>query len=539
MSTANRVHLVLLDTSSGEMIKEFDNPDNKLYVQPHFSRDGNSIIMVLSGEGSKAIVKVDIESERETTLLKPVAENISAPLDFDKYILYNSTRSGIDNIYAVDTATKRIYRVTDRKFGAFNACISPDNTTIAFQDFTPDGFRIAIMPLKPGEWKDVAGEKDTATEREYFQPYAKEEAGNILSHIPDSVYPLSPYRRLRNSVKIYSWGIDPLTNLPHMGVGIRSQDMLSTTELEAGFRYDKNEESWGKYFKVNYNGLYPQFFFAYADGKRRSIFSNGEADTAGIKYDMIGYRDINIGAGLPLNFSGGSFIRKINLTAQSIHTELSQLYFRNASGKKFSRLELGDFYSFQYDASFEMRSLPNLRDVAPKFGAILQITVRNTPFKSFFQAKQTAVNAGVYLPGFFKHHSIRLRYYWQEDANSNYHFENRFDFIRNKKDQLFHGLRIWSVDYKMPLCYPDLQVLKGVLYFQRLKADLFTEICSGKPSFESLNNPINHYTNIGIEFTADVNIMRFLIPFEAGIRSSYLIQDHSISNQVIFKIPLF
>jgi hypothetical protein len=184
-----------------------------------------------------------------------------------------------------------------------------------------------------------------------------------------------------------------------------------------------------------------------------------------------------------------------------------------------------------------MQLRQSLRDVAPRFGAFLHYTLRNTPFKSFFQAKQSAVDVSLYLPGLFKHHSIKLRANLQEDANSSYHFENRFDFIRNKKDQLFHDLKIWSVDYKMPLCYPDLPVLKGLLYFQRLKAGFFTEWGIGRPSFENVNN--SHYTNMGIELTADINIMRFLIPVETGIRSSYLAQTRTVTHSLIFKLPLF
>jgi hypothetical protein len=143
----------------------------------------------------------------------------------------------------------------------------------------------------------------------------------------------------------------------------------------------------------------------------------------------------------------------------------------------------------------------------------------------------------VYLPGFFRHHSIRLRGSWQDDANSSYHFENRFDFFRNKRDQLFHQLELWSVDYKLPLAYPDVSLIKGLFYCQRLKADFFTEWGTGKPSFAFA--PVNHYTNMGIELTADVNVLRFLLPCEVGLRTAYLMQSRLITNSFIFKLPLF
>jgi hypothetical protein len=538
-TTDNKVFLCLFDAATGQMIKRYDNPGNRFYLQPHFTDDGRGIVMVVSVPGFKGIVKLDLESGLTHTVLPPVAENLSAPVEFGKYILYNSTRSGIDNIYAVDTATRQQFQVTNRKYGAFNPCISPDHRSIAFQDFTPDGFRVAVMPALPAQWRNInPGDTALATKTEYFETFARQEAGNILARIPDSVYPVSTYRRLKNAVNVYSWGIDPLTNWPKWSIGVRSLDLLSTTELAAGFRYDNKDRRWGKYFKVTYSGLYPQLFFGYADGKRKTILSSGQADTSGIHYDLVGFTDLDLGVKIPLNLSGGPFIRKLNLTAQGVYTRLNQLYYRS-DGKRFDKIRLGEMYSLKYDLLFDMHLRPGIRDVAPRFGSLVQLSYIHTPFHSFFEATQTAVDAQFYVPGFFKHHAILLRANWQQDATSNYHLENRYDFVRNLRDELFHDLQIWSIDYKLPICYPDAKVLKGVLYFQRIKAGLFTELGIGRPAHESEVNPIKRYNNTGVELTADVNFMRFLLPLEAGIRTSYLQQTHSIRQGFILRAPLF
>jgi hypothetical protein len=537
-TSGNKFILELLDAETGRIIRKFDNPENNEYLQPHFTNDGKNLLMVLSKPGVKSIVKMEIATGRVITLLKPVAENISAPVEYDHFVLYNSPQTGIDNINAVDTITGNVYQVTDRKYGAFNPCISPDNTSISFQDFTPDGFRVAVMPISPAEWKKLDGNNENEKKVEYFKPFAQEEAGNILAHIPDSVYPMSRYKRLSNAVKIYSWGIDPITNLPQMSFGLRSVDMLSTTTLEAGLRYDNNENRFGKYFRLSYQGLYPQFFFTYFGVRRKTIFpsDNGETDVTGIPYDLMSYQTFSLGTGLPLNFSKGSYITKLNLAAEAGYTNFSVLN-RRTGDEGYNKNKLGNFYSMQYDASFTMLQRQSIRDVAPRFGSLLQFTFRNTPTGSFFQAKQTAADATLYLPGFFKHHSVKLRADWQKDENSNYHFENRFDFVRNQSNRLFHQLNIWSVDYKLPLCYPDLPVFKGLFYIQRIKADFFSEWGTGKLSFGDNAEGITHYNNIGIELTADANVLRFLLPFDIGIRCSYLTQTRSVNYGLIVKFP--
>ncbi|HYM93806.1 MAG TPA: hypothetical protein VET23_06690, partial [Chitinophagaceae bacterium] len=473
-TTSCRYYLELLDAANGKLIKKFDNPKNNQYLQPHYTKDGKGILLIHAEPGFKSIVKVDIASGQVTTILNRIPENLSAPVDYKNFVLYNSPQSGTDNIYAVDTLTGEQYRVITRKYGAFNPCISPDNTTISFQDFTPDGFRIATIPIEVDKWEKINYPDVHAKKVEYFQPFAKQEEGNILSHIPDSVYSSTRYNKLTNAINVYSWGIEPLSNLPHLlSIGIKSQDLLSTTVLEAGYRYDENERHWGKYAKLSYNGLYQEFFVSYSDGKRKSIFAKGETDTASFSsfhYDLIGFKNVNFGVGLPLNFSGGAYIRNVDITSQIIYNEFDKLT-KHATDNKYDRSYFGNFYSVQQDVSVEIRKRQSIRDVAPRFGMLSQFTFRNTPFKSFFQASQTALDVNVYLPGFFRHHSIRFRANWQKDDSSNYHFENRYDFVRNTRTQLFHDFQIWSVDYKMPLCYPDFSFLNGFLYFQRLKLD--------------------------------------------------------------------
>lgn len=540
-TTANKFYLVLLDAETGTLLKKFDNPSNFQYLQPHFSNDGNSIIMVKAVPGQKSIVKLDIATGLFKTILPPEDENISAPVEYRNYILYNSPQTGIDNIYAVDTATGNTFRVTSRKYGAFNPCIAADGSTISFQDFTPDGFRIAVMPFNPEEWEQLADiKKEDGKKVKYYQPFAAQEAGNILSHIPDSVYETTPYKRLRNAVKVFGWGIDPVTNLPGVSLGLRSVDMLSTTTIETGFDYNQNEKRFGKYFRVSYQGLYPQFFFKYYDGKRKTIFPKdaGETTLSNLTYNLIRFRDYSGGVGLPLNFSKGPYITKMNASAQLVYSNFST-FSDGKTNEPFRKAKFGNLYYQQYDALFDCRKRQSPRDVGPKAGTMLQFCYRNTPFKSYFNGSQTAIDANIFLPGFFKHHAARLRFNRQQDDNSNYHFENRYDFVRNTTNRLYHQWQLWSADYKLTLCYPDKQIFGGIFYFQRIKADLFAEHATGKLAYPGSVSQQNNFTNIGAELTADVNILRFLLPFDAGVRVSHLIQGNGMNYSLLFRIPNF
>lgn len=538
-SSSGKYQLQFIDAENGSIIKTFANRANRQLLQPHFSRDGKSVLVVEAKPGTKSLLRINAETGEIKTILQPEGENLSAPVDCGKYILYNSPQSGIDNIYAVDTTNGEQYQVTDRKYGAYNPCVSHDGATFSFQDFTPDGFRVAVMPVNPAEWKKISEVATSTGKVEYFRKFSGEEAGNILSHIPDSVYPVTPYKRIPNAIGIYSWGFEPLSNTGKMSFGIRSQDLLSTTVLEAGFRYDNNEDRFGKYLKLSYFGLYPQLSFIYDDGKRKEILPGAVDDTlsGNYRYDRINYRDAGLGVSLPLNFSSGKFIRKVSLGINGLYTTLNGL-MKKPDSKRFSHQPFGHFHSLEYLADFEMRQRSSIRDVAPRFGGAFTFLFQSTPFKDQFDGSQLAITSRIYLPGFSRHDAFKLTGSWQADANRNYHFENSFKFVRGANNELFNRLQILSLDYKTPLFYPDWPLLNGVLNFQRIKADLFTEFGHGKRFFTA-GAEVKNYTSLGIELTSDVNFMRFLVPFDAGIRSSYLIQNHSVKTEFILIVPVF
>ncbi|MDP4265193.1 MAG: hypothetical protein Q8941_21885 [Bacteroidota bacterium] len=540
-STAGKYQLQLLDATNGKMIKAFPNPSNRQLMQPRFTRDGHSIVVLEAKPGTKSILKINIETGEITTILPPVTENISSPVDGGQYIFYNSSQSGIDNIYAVDPVNGEQYQVTNRKYGASNPCVSPDGTTVSFQDFTPSGYRIAQVPLDANTWIKLADDDPSTEKVEYFRKFSAEEKGNILSHIPDSVYPASKYKRVPNAIGVYSWGLEPLSNARRMSIGIRSQDMLSTTILEAGFRYDNDEDGFGKYLKLSYLGLYPELSFMYDDGKRIKILPGeaGEAPFDYSSYSRFAYRDAGIGVSLPLNLSSGKYIRKLTVGINGTYTDLYG-QVRTSNGKKLASQNLGNLHSISYNTSLEIRERQSIRDVAPRWGGSFSFLFQQTPFKDIFNGSQLALTGHAYLPGFAKHDAFKLSGNWQKDINSNYHFQNSFPFVRGAPNDLFNQLGIWSVDYKMPLFYPDRGVLGGAFYFQRVKADLFTEIGRGKRfTLTAPGEEVANYTSMGIELTSDVNFMRFLVPFDAGFRYSYVLQRHAGRIDFLVSLPIF
>ncbi len=168
--------------------------------EPDVSPDGQQIACVLAGTGSRQLALVPIEGG-EPRLLLPDAPGLAftpafspdgrliaysrwkpggfrdihlydlatgtdralavdRAMDLDprfspdgRYVLYSSDRSGINNIYAYELSTRRLFQVTNVLSGAFQPAVSPDGHRLVYTGFTTDGFDLWTMPYDPATFQ--------------------------------------------------------------------------------------------------------------------------------------------------------------------------------------------------------------------------------------------------------------------------------------------------------------------------------------------------------------------------------------------------
>ncbi len=77
-----------------------------------------------------------------------------------RFLYFASDRTGIFNLHAWETATGRLYRVTNVLGGAFAPAPSPDGRKLAFAAYGPAGFDIRLMEADPGAWRPAAEFED-------------------------------------------------------------------------------------------------------------------------------------------------------------------------------------------------------------------------------------------------------------------------------------------------------------------------------------------------------------------------------------------
>src|SRR5262249_1107991 len=86
----------------------------------------------------------------------------------------------------------------------------------------------------------------------------QEGRGDLLDSVPTRSFPTQRYYRASGMINPHSWGPYFVNNsLTQAQFGIYSQDVLSTTSINAGYQYEINEKTGAFQAGLSYQALYP------------------------------------------------------------------------------------------------------------------------------------------------------------------------------------------------------------------------------------------------------------------------------------------
>lgn len=533
-----KARLRILDAKSGKLLNELLNPDDEFYLHPRWQSDNRTLVVVSLKNGEKTIQTIDTQTGTRTDLLPRVNENLSNPQPWGDFILYNSPRSGIDNVYAVNVRTKQVFQVTSRPLAAYHATVSPSGTRLAFEDFSATGYRIADMPLNPADWKAVPTNPTAPGQTQpvrYFGSLAGMEPGAaqgrriLADSLPASApYPPSRFRRLANAINVYSWGPNVASTGQALSVGLSSQDLLSTTQIGVGYAYDQSERVGNFYANLSYQGLYPIIDLSFQRGNRNtSLYIDRTAPADSLRSDQWQYNQLTAGFRLPFQLTNSKYSQNMSLSAyynflQVTGYDLPVRYITDVGSA-------GSVNAITYGFSYSRLLRQSKRDVAPRMGQTLSANWRTTPFGGRLAGEQWGVQGNVFLPGLGKHHSIRLRAGYQQQAQGSYRFSALIFYPRGQSYVSDDKIAAGNVEYRLPVADTHWSLGRW-LYVQRIKAGGFFDLAEGQSRVDvrdiygrlrGYETQTRAYRTTGLDVSFVFNALRLRTPFEAGFRTIY------------------
>ena len=520
--------LVVLDATTGAVLKTLPNLHNDFYQQPCWLPDGRVVAVALSAAG-KTLQALDIGTGAATNLLPVANVNLTNPQAVANYVVYNSPQAGVDNIYALNPATGQTYQVTNRPFGAYHAAISPDGRHLAVHDYRATGARIVELPFDPAAWTALpAPARASAPADPYAERLAAgEPAAPQITQLlasPDSAgprYGVRRYRPLAHAFRIFSYGVVQSPAGNSVSVGVRSQDFLSTTQAFAGLTYDQTERTFAGTGALSYQGLGPVLDVEGSYGGRDASILDARGNRLRDQWQVA---RLLVGARLPLVLTRSKYLQSLTLGAYYLN---ERVYGYDLPVRR--RSETGPntpLHALQTSLAYVSQLKQSTRDVAPRGGATLLATYRTTPFATNLQASQVGVQGAVYLPGLARHHSLRLRGGYQYQQQDQYNFTAAISYPRAETSYIsFDNLAAASFDYSLPLAFTHL-TFGRVLYVQRFRATAFLDLAQGNLRVPATaQNPALLYTqnfrNVGADVLALFNVFHLRTPVEAGVRVAY------------------
>lgn len=535
--------LHILQDETGNLIGKVPNPENYQISFPTWIDDQN-VLVALTHESKTAIASINLGSNEFTFIKNWTTEQLSFPYAWGDYIFFNNTKSGIDNIYAIDTRTNSEYQVTSTLYGAKQVTVSPSGEKIAYSEFTSEGWNLQIADLDPETWQPI--QSSYATEIDFIDPTL--DYPSILDRVPENDFETKKFNKSKGFLNLHSWS--PILLHPNYGGIIYSSNVFSTFGAAASYQYNVNEENGRFSAGIIYGELYPVFQLGYGTGERDRASRVYEQDLDRPRADSIrslafsewDEQDIFLAVRLPFNLSAGNHSGNLELKAAYHYLEVEN--FRDIvplfSGRSVTYNQVNSSFSaMELEADFSRFQRTARQNVIPRWGQLLTVSYQKTFGSDLYQGEYFQVDGRVLFPGIFKTHGTALRFnYRQEDLRDTYKFRDDFFYSRGYNAQLSDEILRVGFDYSLPLWLPDV-ALGPFAFIQRVKATAFFDymrttvndhpIASLRPlsrvSFEGTFPGFSEsFGSVGADIRFDFRFMR-LLDVDMGFRYSYLLDD--------------
>ena len=545
--------LVILDAENGQVLQRLPNPDNHFYLTPKWSEDGKHGLVIKNVQQRVTIALIDISTGETQDLLPYSTESLGCPVMKGHYVLYNSAYSGIDNIYAIDLATRQRYRVTSSQYGAYYPSISADNRWLLFNNFTESGMDAVKIPFTPQQWIPLAQIEKRAVHA-YAPTAAKEGDSGCLAHVPKHTYFVERYHPWQHALNIHSWlnfnRISLNTEDPQklskyiqqIGLDIiRSKNLLDTTEVVVDYLHDFKEKTGQVTAKVSYQGWYPIISLTgILQGNYQKIPTY--------------HRALLLQLEIPWTLRHGQFTYKPSIaTTSTLHNNAHTTWCTQT-----------------YKGGISSNSKKSPKDIHVPWAQKGTVKYEHTPYGGHDRSlkSSTELAAILHFPGLAKHHSLRwgLEYEHVNEAFKQVDIENElrmkplgwYECIRQRCKESISA----SVRYALPICYPDWS-MGPFLYVKRLRAETGYHLQytnqtkdidhiygptpgSSNAAYRSLNrlkrieDATQYKRTIALALFADLHIFTLLnIPqVSLGIQYNYLVEQQAIEFRVVFGMDI-
>jgi hypothetical protein len=537
-NTSNNINnIVFINAETGAVMQSVSAPENAFLQRPQWSEDGKKITVIFLTEAGEGIMSYSLADQRWVKLIEAGKDDLQSTFLRNDSLFFISSHSGNDNIY-LKTPDKRTRSITNSRFGASDLVLKGDK--VFFSDYTSKGNIICVTKI-------------SAIQRSLTIDSSSFLINKIdIKKLPDETisgkdYTPVPYRKWQHLFRFHSWmpfyadleeiKSDPAAIRP--GISVMTQNSLSTLTSTIGYEYSQ-EKNNVFHTRITWKGWYPVFESQLDYGDDPQIYKTGESvgDPSDIQSGIRFSNTIS----LPFLFSSGKFSEYLRPSVTSEYNN-KYIYIKEEGTYDYGqtifsgRLYFSNFY----------RSA--MRDIYPKWAQTFDLNYSFAPFDRIIYGSDISLQTSFYFPGIFPNNGIKLRLEKEKQDVAKYLFGNRISFPRGYNDIISKDLSFLSVDYVVPLIYPDLNVA-SLLYLKRIRNGFFYDYASGTGNYNyntstsgtgsySYHDYNETFKSFGFELMADFYVLRLPFMISGGVQAAWKNINEKPSLQLLFNIDLF
>jgi hypothetical protein len=531
----NNYSIGIYNLLTGERLDKIQTPDNQYFFTPSWDEKGEKLYSVSLSEKGKSLIEIELKNHQIIELTERTYANIKSPVISNESLYFTTDFSGVNLIYAFNLKSKNVKCIVSVPFGADFAYTMKIDNKLIFSNYTSGGFQLASIAFKNIHNREALsgiqlGSNDLADK------LSKQEIGiPNFSASQSTLYKSKKYSKLGHLFNFHSWApayIDINSDEIRPGVSMFSQNKLGTAETKLGYDYNVNDRT-GKYkLEFNYLGWFPEIATEISTGKEASNYylikntlnQNHQIIKRDTTLQRFSWNEFNadIDIRLPLNLSRGKYSRIFYPEIKYSYVNISK------TDTSFSNLYPFGYSSMAYRIySYNMLHQSN-QNLMPRWGQQFDIIYRHTLFNTNDLGTLFGIQSALYFPGLLTNDGFKLYQGFQNKtfANNGYSFSNFIRFPRGFYSYQNNKMYSASIDYKLPLLYPDLSLGK-LAYIKRIKSSFFYDYAwlsmptRDKNGILYPNSITAEMKSWGIELSSDLHLLRFFAPIEVGFRTTY------------------
>jgi hypothetical protein len=537
-TTGNENNLVIIESGTGNIIRSVPSPENVYLQHPQWSEDGKKITFVFLSEAGEGITSYSPDTHTWNTFIEAGRTDLQSSVLRNDSLFFISSLSGTDNIY-LKTPDNKVTSLTRSRFGTTD--ISLSNNKLLFSDYTSGGNSICSTGIK-----EESGSPGIVSTSSFLINRIKTDRTAAEPRVPNNYIPV-PYRKWQHLFRFHSWmpfyadiqqiQSDPTAVRP--GATILTQNSLSTLTSSIGYEYSK-ERNNVFHSRITWKGWYTIIESELDFGNNPQISKAGEtvANPSTLQPALFFTNTVS----LPLLFSSGSFSQYLRPSFSSEYKSNYVYIKERATYDHGQNILSGRLYFSNYIVSA-------LRDIFPKWAQTFDLNYSFAPFDKDIYGSAVYLKTSFYFPGLLPNNGIKIRFETEKQYPSVFLYGSAISFPRGYTNILSTDLNFLSIDYAMPVAYPDFTI-SSLLYIKRIRTGLFYDYASGTGNYYYDSGPggliTNSYYNytetfksFGIELMTDFHILRIPFMMSGGVQSAWKTLDQKPSFMLLFNIDLF